>query len=48
MGVQIGAVAAESEHEEEFGIHPRGGNASGGETATGGSEGVTKQHKIRT
>jgi hypothetical protein len=42
--VEIGAVAVESEHEEELGVQARGRDAIGGEAGDGGGEGRLQLH----
>jgi hypothetical protein len=44
VSVEIGAVAVESEHEEEFGVQARGGDVVGGEAGDGRGEGWLQLH----
>ena len=44
VSVEIGAVAVESEHEEELGVQARGRDAVGGEAGDGGGEGRLQLH----
>ena len=45
MGVEIGAVAIEREHDEEFRVQARGGNLGGGQPLDGGIQGLSKSHE---
>ncbi len=44
VGVKMSAVAAEGEHQQQFGIHARRGNVCGAEAVDGGGECVAKEH----
>jgi len=45
VSVEIGAVAVESEHQEQFCIQTRRGNVVGGEMSYGGGEGLLQLHE---
>jgi len=44
VGVEIGSVAVNGEHEEEFGVQARGGDVVRGEAGDGGGEGRLQLH----
>jgi len=45
MSEEICAIAAQSEHQEQLGVHARRANPGCGEAVDGGYEGVLKKHK---
>ncbi len=45
MGVKIGAITIQSEHEQEFGVHARRGDMRSGEAGDGGLESFMEGHK---